>query len=92
MKLYASYGTFGYLNQIRINNPDHDLLQFSTSDSSVIIEETDDTTVLKEPIVYDVIESEGELNKDNFYATQFHPEKSAGIGEEILRNFLSLKA
>lgn len=30
------------------------------------------------------------LNKDNFYATQFHPEKSAGIGETILQNFLNL--
>lgn len=30
------------------------------------------------------------LNKDNFYATQFHPEKSGRIGETILRNFLEL--
>ncbi|MEY3678638.1 MAG: imidazole glycerol phosphate synthase subunit HisH [Bacteroidota bacterium] len=30
------------------------------------------------------------LQKDNFYATQFHPEKSAGVGEVILRNFLNL--
>lgn len=30
------------------------------------------------------------LHKDNFYATQFHPEKSAGIGEQILKNFLEL--
>lgn len=30
------------------------------------------------------------LMKDNFYATQFHPEKSAGIGEKILLNFLEL--
>ncbi|MFT5858147.1 MAG: glutamine amidotransferase [Flavobacteriaceae bacterium] len=30
------------------------------------------------------------LEKDNFYATQFHPEKSAGIGEKILKNFLEL--
>lgn len=29
------------------------------------------------------------LHKDNFYATQFHPEKSGGVGEQILRNFLS---
>lgn len=29
------------------------------------------------------------LNKDNFYATQFHPEKSGLVGEKILRNFLS---
>ncbi len=28
------------------------------------------------------------LQKDNFYATQFHPEKSATVGEQILRNFI----
>lgn len=30
------------------------------------------------------------LHKDNFFATQFHPEKSGSVGERILRNFLSL--
>lgn len=30
------------------------------------------------------------LHKDNFYATQFHPEKSGSIGEKILQNFLNL--
>ncbi len=30
------------------------------------------------------------LHKDNFYATQFHPEKSGAVGEEILRKFLEL--
>lgn len=30
------------------------------------------------------------INRDNFYATQFHPEKSAEIGEKILLNFLEL--
>lgn len=30
------------------------------------------------------------MQKDNFYATQFHPEKSAAIGEQILKNFLAL--
>lgn len=30
------------------------------------------------------------LHKDNFYATQFHPEKSGDIGEHILRNFIAL--
>jgi imidazole glycerol-phosphate synthase subunit HisH len=30
------------------------------------------------------------MTKDNFYATQFHPEKSAYVGEKILRNFLEL--
>ncbi len=30
------------------------------------------------------------MQKNNFYATQFHPEKSAGVGEKILKNFLAL--
>ena len=30
------------------------------------------------------------LHKDNFYATQFHPEKSGKTGERILRNFLDI--
>ena len=30
------------------------------------------------------------LHRDNFYATQFHPEKSGSVGERILHNFLNL--
>jgi glutamine amidotransferase len=30
------------------------------------------------------------LQKDNFYATQFHPEKSGSVGEKIIQNFLAL--
>lgn len=30
------------------------------------------------------------LHKDNYYATQFHPEKSGSVGERILKNFLEL--
>lgn len=31
------------------------------------------------------------MHKNNFYATQFHPEKSGGVGEKILRKFLEIK-
>ena len=32
------------------------------------------------------------LHKDNFYGVQFHPEKSAEVGEQIIQNFLALKS
>jgi glutamine amidotransferase len=30
------------------------------------------------------------LQKNNFYGVQFHPEKSADVGEQILKNFINL--
>ena len=30
------------------------------------------------------------IHRDNFYAVQFHPEKSSQVGAQILQNFLSL--
>lgn len=30
------------------------------------------------------------MQKNNFYATQFHPEKSSSVGEQLLLNFLKL--
>lgn len=38
---------------------------------------------------YDV-EYASALHKNNFYGTQFHPEKSGDIGEKILGNFLNI--
>ena|SRR5205809_4025818 len=36
------------------------------------------------------IEYSAAMQKDNFYATQFHPEKSGKAGEQILKNFIEL--
>jgi len=32
----------------------------------------------------------GAIKKDNFYACQFHPEKSGDVGEQILKNFINI--
>ncbi|SFF36145.1 imidazole glycerol phosphate synthase subunit HisH [Flavobacterium xueshanense] len=37
------------------------------------------------------VEYASALQKNNFYGTQFHPEKSGDVGEQILGNFLKLK-
>jgi glutamine amidotransferase len=36
------------------------------------------------------LEYSSALENDNFYGTQFHPEKSGDVGEQILKNFLKL--
>src|SRR5690349_2543271 len=36
------------------------------------------------------IEYSASLHKDNFYGVQFHTEKSADAGEQILRNFINI--
>jgi len=37
-----------------------------------------------------IIPFSASMQKDNFYATQFHPEKSSKVGEQLLLNFLKL--
>lgn len=37
-----------------------------------------------------ILDYSSALQKDNFYATQFHPEKSGSVGEEILKAFIAL--
>jgi imidazole glycerol-phosphate synthase subunit HisH len=36
------------------------------------------------------LEYSSALENDNFYGTQFHPEKSGDVGEQILNNFLKI--
>ena len=36
------------------------------------------------------LEYSSALENQNFYGTQFHPEKSGDVGEQILKNFLNL--
>lgn len=38
-----------------------------------------------------VIEYSSAIQKANFYAVQFHPEKSGDVGQKILENFIALR-
>ncbi|HGZ8632414.1 TPA: signal transduction protein TRAP [Staphylococcus aureus] len=100
-KLYTSYGTYGFLHQIKINNPTHQLFQFSASDTSVIFEETDGETVLKSPSIYEVIKEIGEFSEHHFYCAIFIPstedhayqlEKKLISADDNFRNFGGFKS
>lgn len=73
MKINTTYGTYGFLNQIRLKHPDKDLFLFSTEDSTVIIEETEDKSILKHPTIYNTINEINEMNNDHFYSALFIP-------------------
>ena len=38
-----------------------------------------------------IVSFSASMQKDNFYATQFHPEKSSQVGQQLLLNFLKLQ-
>ncbi len=68
MKFYITYGTYGYLRQIQLNNKSHQLLIFSGDDQSVMIDETENETVFQQPKSYRVLTRLGTLSADNFHA------------------------
>lgn len=73
MYLYTSYGTYQFLNQIKLNHQERSLFQFSTNDSSIILEESEGKSILKHPSSYQVIDSTGEFNEHHFYSAIFVP-------------------
>lgn len=44
-----------------------------------------------EAVADNILSYSAAIRKDNFFATQFHPEKSGKVGERILDNFLNLR-
>ena len=51
-----------------------------------------DSGILKDGVlsVVKALPYSAALHKDNFYACQFHPEKSGRVGEQIIKNFLDI--
>ena len=94
MKIYTTYGTYDYLNQIRLNHPENHLFIYSTNDSSVIIEESEDKSILKHPTTYEVVNEINELNHQHFYSAIFIPSSEDHVNqlEKRLFNLLVLKA
>lgn len=70
-------------NKLFKNVPDNSYCYFVHSYYAALVPETIATTVYAN-------EFSCALNKNNFYGVQFHPEKSAEAGEQILKNFLAL--
>ena len=65
--------------QIKENNYTYFVHSFYVPFSEFTIAQTD----------YDLVFSAA-IQKDNFYACQFHPEKSSESGQQILKNFVEL--
>ena len=81
MKIYTTYGTYDYLNQIRLNHPENHLFIYSTNDSSVIIEESEDKSILKHPTTYEVVNEINELNHQHFYSAIFIPSSEDHVNQ-----------
>ena len=65
------------------NLPDKSYVYFVHSYYAEMFENTIATTNYIQPF-------SAAIQKDNYYAVQFHPEKSGKVGEQIIRNFLEL--
>ncbi|MBI5975796.1 antibiotic biosynthesis monooxygenase family protein [Staphylococcus canis] len=68
MKLYSTYGTYNYLQQIQSNNKDRHLMIFSGDGESLLIEETTQESVFQQPNRFRVMSRSGELSEEDFIA------------------------
>lgn len=77
-------------NNLQIN--DHPLLQNLPEQPDVYFVHSYYAEVAPETIAKATYGNEfsAALHRDNFYGVQFHPEKSAQVGAQILQNFLDL--
>jgi imidazole glycerol-phosphate synthase subunit HisH len=70
-------------NPLFAHLPPNPFVYYVHSYAAEVVPETIATTDYVQPF-------SGALHKNNVYAVQFHPEKSGKIGEQILRNFLTV--
>ena len=79
-------------NRITCSDNSHQLFKGFNEEDSLYFIHSYFATVCNQTIAtcdY-IIPFSAALQKDNFYATQFHPEKSGDVGEMILKNFLEI--
>ena len=76
MKLYITSGTFPYLLNIAKKNPDEQLLLLHNNQSSLLLQETERSTLFKVPRKYDSIEQEGQLKQEGFVVLYHIPVNS----------------
>ncbi|MBI4647000.1 MAG: imidazole glycerol phosphate synthase subunit HisH, partial [Bacteroidia bacterium] len=74
---------FNYKSEIFNNIPEHEFVYFVHG----YYVETGEYTVACSDYIH---KFSAAIQKDNFYAVQFHPEKSGKTGEQILKNFVSI--
>jgi len=79
-------------NEITVTQPHPLLKDVKPGDECYYVHsyyaEVEDESLLYCRTEYEGVNFTGAAGKDNFFATQFHPEKSGEVGLSILRNFL----
>lgn len=101
MKLYITYGTYGYIHQIQLNNKDRNLLIFSSDDRSVLIDETEKESVFQQPNAFRSLSRVGDISENDFQAVisiptsedhKYQLEKKLGAYYPTLSDFEGYKS
>ncbi|KON89518.1 signal transduction protein TRAP [Sporosarcina globispora] len=66
MKLYMARGTYDFLKKIEEKHPDENMVIMQNTDGALLIHETAEASIFKEPRSYKVIDSSGTFKNASF--------------------------
>lgn len=78
MNIYLTSGTLDYLTRIVENTPGVEIIKMVNADDAMLLHETNGESIFNEPRKYEVLLSEGALEKNGFAALNNIPVSAEG--------------
>lgn len=91
MNVYITTGTFEYLKGIEMRYPSESMVTMVNEDSTLLLHETSNTSVFKEPRKYEVLGTSGLIGKEGYVVMNYIPvtEESGPIFEHQFKDLPS---
>lgn len=92
MRMYITTGTYEFLKLLKEKHSNKNLLLMSNPDHSLLLHETNDSSIFQSSRTYEIIETVGEIGHEQFVAMNHVPvnEEEKPLFEHLIKGKLNL--